>query len=106
VVEVIDRLLVVLVLVEILHTVRFSIRLDTLVTELFLVVGLIATVRRMLVVTLDAANLAPTHVYPLSPPKIRPSRRTKTPVPNNPALLANSATHSPFTQFVPYIRIR
>jgi hypothetical protein len=69
VVEVIDRLLVVLVLVEISQTVRFSIRSHTLVTEPFLVVGLIATIRRVLVVTLDAANLAPTYMYPLSPPK-------------------------------------
>jgi uncharacterized membrane protein (DUF373 family) len=57
VVDVIDRLLVVLVLVEILHTVRISIRSHTLVTEPFLIVGLIATIRRMLVITLDAANL-------------------------------------------------
>jgi uncharacterized membrane protein (DUF373 family) len=57
VVEVIDRLLVVLLLVEILHTVRISIRSHTLVTEPFLVVGLIATIRRMLVITLDASNL-------------------------------------------------
>jgi len=57
VVEVIDRLLVVFMLVEILHTVRISIRSHTLVTEPFLVVGLIATIRRMLVMTLDAANL-------------------------------------------------
>src|SRR5258705_12494240 len=57
IVEVIDRLLVVLVLVEILHTVRISIRSHTLVTEPFLVVGLIATIRRRLVITLDAANL-------------------------------------------------
>ena len=55
--DVIDRLLVVLLLVEILHTVRISIRSHTLVTEPFLVVGLIATIRRMLVITLDAANL-------------------------------------------------
>ena len=57
VVEIIDRLLIVLVLVEILHTVRISIRSHTLVTEPFLVVGLIASIRRMLVITLDAANL-------------------------------------------------
>jgi uncharacterized membrane protein (DUF373 family) len=57
VVEVIDRLLVVLLLVEILHTVRISIRSHTLVTEPFLVVGLIASIRRMLVITLDASNL-------------------------------------------------
>ena len=50
-------MLVVLVLVEILHTVRISVRSHTLVTEPFLIVGLIATIRRMLVITLDAANL-------------------------------------------------
>ena len=57
VVDVIDRLLAVLMLVEILHTVRISIRSHTLVTEPFLIVGLIAAVRRMLVITVDAANL-------------------------------------------------
>jgi uncharacterized membrane protein (DUF373 family) len=57
VVEVIDRLLVVFMLVEILHTVRISIRSHTLVTEPFLIVGLIATIRRILVITLDAANM-------------------------------------------------
>ena len=57
VVAVIDRLLVVLMLVEILHTVRISIRSHTLVTEPFLIVRLIATIRRMLVITLEAANL-------------------------------------------------
>src|SRR5882757_10992886 len=57
VVEVIDRLLVVFMLVEILHTVRISIRSHILVTEPFLIVGLIATIRRILVITLDAANL-------------------------------------------------
>src|ERR1700693_5890507 len=57
VLRVLDELLVVLMLVEILHTVRISIRSHTLVTEPFLVVGLIATIRRMLVITLDASNL-------------------------------------------------
>ena len=41
---VLDQLLVVLMLVEILHTVRISIRSHFLVTEPFLVVGLIASV--------------------------------------------------------------
>jgi uncharacterized membrane protein (DUF373 family) len=57
IVEVIDRLLVVFMLVEILHTVRISIRSHILVTEPFLIVGLIATIRRILVITLNAANL-------------------------------------------------
>lgn len=56
--EVLDQLLVVLMLVEILHTVRISIRSHILVTEPFLVVGLIATIRRMLVITLEAATLS------------------------------------------------
>ena len=55
--RVIDRLLLVLMLVEILHTVRISIRSHALVTEPFLIVGLIATIRRILVITLEAANL-------------------------------------------------
>jgi hypothetical protein len=44
-------------LVEILHTVRISIRSHFLVTEPFLVVGLIASIRRIPVITLEAANL-------------------------------------------------
>jgi phosphate-starvation-inducible protein E len=55
--RIIDRLLLVLMLVEILHTVRISIRSHVLVTEPFLIVGLIATIRRMLVITLETANL-------------------------------------------------
>jgi uncharacterized membrane protein (DUF373 family) len=57
VLRVLDQLLIVLMLVEILHTVRISIRSHTLVTEPFLVVGLIASIRRMLVITLEAAAL-------------------------------------------------
>jgi Phosphate-starvation-inducible E family len=44
-------------LVEILHTVRISIRSHVLVTELFLVVGLIASIRRVLVISLQMATL-------------------------------------------------
>ena len=55
--RVLDQLLVVLMLVEILHTVRISIHSHILVTEPFLVVGLIASIRRVLVITLEAANL-------------------------------------------------
>src|SRR5271166_1610059 len=54
---VLDQLLVVLMLVEILHTVRISIHSHILVTEPFLVVGLIASIRRILVITLQAATL-------------------------------------------------
>jgi uncharacterized membrane protein (DUF373 family) len=55
--RVLNQLLIVLMLVEILHTVRISIRSHVLVTEPFLVVGLIASIRRILVITLEAATL-------------------------------------------------
>jgi uncharacterized membrane protein (DUF373 family) len=54
---VLDELLFVLMLVEILHTVRISIRSHILVIEPFLVVGLIASIRRILVITLQASTL-------------------------------------------------
>jgi len=42
---------------QILHTVPISIRSQVLVTEPFLVVGLIASIRRILLITLEAATL-------------------------------------------------
>ncbi|MGB8278571.1 MAG: phosphate-starvation-inducible PsiE family protein [Methylovirgula sp.] len=53
----IDRLLLVLMVVEILHTVRQSFRSGSLVCEPFLVVGLIASIRRVLVVTIESAQV-------------------------------------------------
>ncbi len=53
---VIDRLLFVLMLVEILHTVRASMRSGELTAEPFLVVGLIATIRRVLIITLKSSE--------------------------------------------------
>jgi hypothetical protein len=55
--RVLDELLVALMLVEILHTVWISIRSQVLLTEPFLVVGLIASIRRMLVISLELATL-------------------------------------------------
>jgi uncharacterized membrane protein (DUF373 family) len=55
--DVLDRLLFVLMVVEILHTVSISIRSHILVTEPFLVVGLIASIRRILVITLEVSAL-------------------------------------------------
>src|SRR6478672_8161040 len=55
--RVLNELLVVLMAVEILNTVRISIRSHILVIEPFLVVGLIASIRRILVITLEAAAL-------------------------------------------------
>jgi uncharacterized membrane protein (DUF373 family) len=56
IVTVVDHLLLVLMLVEILHTVRQSIEARELQAEPFLVVGLIATVRRILLVTLETSD--------------------------------------------------
>ncbi len=60
IVTVVDHLLLVLMLVEILHTVRQSIEARELQAEPFLVVGLIATVRRILLVTLETSNVGMT----------------------------------------------
>ena len=53
---VVDRLLFVLLLVEVLHTVRASIRTGGLTPEPFLIVGLIASIRRVLVITLQTSE--------------------------------------------------
>jgi hypothetical protein len=53
-----DHLLLVLMMVEILHRVRISVRTQTLVVQPFLIVGLIASIRRVLVITTQAARLA------------------------------------------------
>jgi uncharacterized membrane protein (DUF373 family) len=52
-----DRLLLVLMIVEILHTVGVSFRSHSLTAEPFLVVGLIASIRRMLVITLESSQV-------------------------------------------------
>ena len=55
--QLIDRLLFVLMLVEILNTVQASIKTRTLVCEPFLIVGLIACIRRSLVITLETSQI-------------------------------------------------
>lgn len=55
--EILDSLLLVIMLVEILHTIRITIMEHTLVMEPFLIVGLIASVRRILILTPEAAEL-------------------------------------------------
>jgi uncharacterized membrane protein (DUF373 family) len=55
--RVLNELLIVLMLVEIFNTVRISIQSHILVTEPFLVVGLIASIRRMLVISLEMTTL-------------------------------------------------
>jgi hypothetical protein len=58
--EVIDRLLFVLMLVEILYTVRASMQTGALTAEPFLIVGLIASIRRILVISLETSSLTQT----------------------------------------------
>lgn len=57
VVGLLDALLLVMMLVEILHTINISLRQHVLSSEPFLVVGLIAAVRRMLVITAEQSRL-------------------------------------------------
>jgi uncharacterized membrane protein (DUF373 family) len=52
----IDRILLVLMVIEILHTVRVSFSEGALVCEPFLIVGLIASIRRVLVITLESSQ--------------------------------------------------
>ncbi len=57
VLHILDSLLVVLMLVEILHTVGISVRQHELTCEPFLIVGLIAAVRRILIITAEQSRL-------------------------------------------------
>jgi uncharacterized membrane protein (DUF373 family) len=53
-----DRILLIIIFVEVLYTVQVSFRQHILEPEPFLVVGLIAVIRRILVVTAEMSNLA------------------------------------------------
>ena len=57
IVNMLDRILLVLMIVELLYTVKVSFREHSLVPEPFLIVGLIAATRRILVVTAQLAVL-------------------------------------------------
>jgi uncharacterized membrane protein (DUF373 family) len=57
IVRVLDETLLVFVVVELLHTVRITLRDHTLAAEPFLIVGLIAGVRRILILTASSDTL-------------------------------------------------
>jgi uncharacterized membrane protein (DUF373 family) len=57
IIEILDRILLVLLIIEILYTVQVSFREHVLVPEPFLIVGLIAGIRRILVLTAEFKNL-------------------------------------------------
>ena len=61
--ETVDRLLFVLMLIEIMHTVSASIRTGGLTVQPFLVVGLIASIRRVLVITLETSEAMRGHAW-------------------------------------------
>ncbi len=57
VIELLDRILLILMIIEVLYTLQVSLREHTLSPEPFLVVALIAGVRRVLVLTAEFAEL-------------------------------------------------
>ncbi|HEV8584125.1 MAG TPA: phosphate-starvation-inducible PsiE family protein [Methylomirabilota bacterium] len=57
IIDLLDRVLLVLMFAEILYTVQVSFREHSLVPEPFLVVGLIAAIRRVLVITAEFGDL-------------------------------------------------
>ncbi len=57
IIDLLDRTLLILMTVELLYTVQISFRAHALVPEPFLVVGLIAATRRILVVTAEFSRL-------------------------------------------------
>ena len=58
VIGLLDRLLLTLMIVELLYTVQVSFREHALVPEPFLIVGLVAATRRILVLTAEFGNLS------------------------------------------------
>jgi hypothetical protein len=54
---IVDRLMFVLMLIEILHTVRGSVRSGILTPEPFLIIGLIASIRNVIVITLKSSGI-------------------------------------------------
>ena len=57
IVPLLDRSLLILLVVELLYTVQVSFREHTLIPEPFLLVGLIAAIRRVLVLTAEFAQV-------------------------------------------------
>lgn len=58
IVPLLDRILLILLVVELLYTVQVSFREHGLIPEPFLLVGLIAAIRRVLVLTAEFAHVA------------------------------------------------
>ncbi len=56
-IELLDRILLILLIVELLYTVQVSFRTHALLPEPFLLVGLIAAIRRVLVITAEFSHM-------------------------------------------------
>lgn len=56
-IEILDSILLVMMTMEIVYTVALSIESDKLVAEPFLIVGAIAAIRRMLVITAESTKI-------------------------------------------------
>jgi uncharacterized membrane protein (DUF373 family) len=65
VVDLLDRILLILMIVEILYTVQISFREHALLPEPFLIIGIIAVTRRILVVTAELAKFVQSGEGPL-----------------------------------------
>ena len=57
IVSVLDNILLVLMVIEIIYTIRVSLKEHTLSPEPFLIVGLIASIRRILIISVESAHL-------------------------------------------------
>ena len=66
IVIVLDRVLLVLMLIELLYTVRISVQSREIQCQPFLIIGLIAAIRRVLVVTLQTSMLTSSKTAPSS----------------------------------------
>ncbi len=54
--QLLDGLLLVFILSELLHTVRATVEEDVLMIEPFLIIGVVATIRRLIVISAEAPN--------------------------------------------------
>ncbi|GAB4169378.1 MAG: hypothetical protein Kow00108_03070 [Calditrichia bacterium] len=61
--HIIDRVLLTLMVLEILYTVRISYQSHSLSAEPFFIVGLIATIRRILIISVESAYLLEKFTY-------------------------------------------
>ena len=67
-VVVLDRVLLILIVAELLHTLRFVVLRGQIVVEPFLFVGLIAVVRRILIITAELERQIPPRPCADQPP--------------------------------------